>query len=79
MHPCGFGLVQPLWASVPASIKQTGEICNVPSYLMQTQWKVSRVTLQGVLLLDGCPAIRVHEGGLTPRERTGREAAYLGT
>ena len=59
--------------------QRRGEIWNIPRYLMQTQWKISGVTLQGVLLLDGRPAIRVHKGSLTPRERTGGEAAYLGT
>lgn len=55
-----------------------GEIYNIPHYLMQTQRKVSRIALQGVPLLDGRPAVRVHKGGLTPRERAGGEAAYLG-
>ena len=73
------GLALPLRTSVPMQAKRRREICNIPHYLMQTQRKVSRIALQGVLLLDGRPAIRVHKGSLTPRERTGGEAAYLGT
>lgn len=76
---CSCGLLHLLWTSLSMSAKQRGEICNIcniPCYLMQ---EVSRVTWQGVLLLDGCQEIGVHEGSLTPRERTGGEAAYLGT
>ena len=76
---CSCGLLHLLWTSLSMSAKQRGEICNIPCYLMQARWEVSRVTRQGVLLLDGCQEIGVHEGSQTPRERTGGEAAYLGT
>ena len=62
----GCGLVHLLRTSVPTLAKQRGEIYNIPHYLMQTQRKVSRIALQGVLLLDGRPAVRVHKGSLTP-------------
>lgn len=51
---------------------------NIPSYLVQAQWKASRITLQGALL-NSSPTVGIHEGSLTPGEGTWGETAYLGT
>lgn len=68
--PLGFHLL------IYKLVGQSGKFIH---YLMQPQWKVSRLALQGVLLLNSSPAIRIHKGSLTPRERTWGETAYLGT
>lgn len=50
-----------------------------PKYLMQTQWKISESPLQGVLLLDGRPAIRVYKGSRRHEKELGEKqlSGYL--
>lgn len=52
---------------------------TVSPYLVQPQWEVSRLALQGTLLLYSRPTVGIHKGSLSPGERAWGEAAYLGT